>query len=64
MLHKLRLRERRDPVTGAVLESGLHLRPFCSPYFESGVGLPQYDESLLAYVVRYDNGSMAASQLW
>ena len=64
VLHKLRQREVRDPMTGAVLASGLHLRPFCSPFFASGVELPTYDETLLAFAVKYSNGTLAATELW
>ena len=63
LLHKLRRREERD-MTGAVSASGLHLRPFCSPYFAPGIALPSYDPELLAYVVRYMNGSIAGTELW
>ena len=63
LLHKLRTREVRDPETGAVVESGLHLRPFCSPAFAPGVSLPFYDEDSLAFVVRI-NGSIQQTNLW
>jgi len=59
ILHKLRRRTQPD---GSL--SGLALRPFCSPTFAPGILPPVYDEELLAYTVRYANGTHAASDLW
>ena len=64
LLHKLRTRVVRDPQNGAVLASGLHLRPFCSPVFAPGISLPAYDEASLAFVVSTANGSAVPSNLW
>jgi len=44
--------------------SGLHLRPFCSPYFAEGLQPPSYDDELLAHVVRYTNCTIASQSLW
>ena len=64
LLHKLRQREERDD-DGNVVRSGRHLRPFCSPHFTAGLGLPTYNDELLAYVVPFAaNGSIAGSDLW
>ena len=64
LLHKLRTRVVRDPQTGAVLRSGLHLRPFCSTAFAPGVSRPTYDAASLAFVVRTANGTIAPTNLW
>ena len=53
-----------DPETNAVVASGLHLRPFCSPYFSRGIEGPYYDEHRLAYVVRNVSSGKVALSLW
>ena len=63
LLHKLRQREEHD-ADGTILRSGLHMRPFCSPHFNPGLGLPTYNDDLLTFVVRYANGSIAGTDLW
>jgi len=63
LLHKLRRRVHRH--SDGRVDSGLHLRPFCSPHFAPGVATPTYDDELLAYVVRYTNGTLAPEHwLW
>jgi len=63
ILYKQRVRKTIGE--GGDVTDGFRMRPFCAPTFNDGFLDPEYDESMLAFVVRASNGSLAPNwQRW